>query len=287
MNVKDINDVEIKPVIIPKKRSPDTVRGYNMYPEPYSNICLIARKNSGKSTVIYRSLERCAKKGTNIWIFASTVNNDDTYKKMIKMLEKKGCIVEAYDHFIQNGVNILEQIIELLQRSGEEKQKEKVELVNGNEYKGPCFFDGDPDPNKPKRQKKIKEKKEDKIITPEHIFVLDDLSSDMVHPSITKLLTKNRHFKSKMFISCHHVNNLSPSGLRMIDNFLIFGNISKEKIEEVQDKIGLHFKNDTKKDGMLWNIYQKATDGLYNFLYIDKNNFKFRKNFNKQFMIQE
>ncbi len=32
---------------------------------------------------------------------------------------------------------------------------------------------------------------------------------------VTKLLTKNRHLKTKTFISCHNVTDIHPSGVRI------------------------------------------------------------------------
>lgn len=295
---KEINDVSIKPVIHKTNENKNNVRAFNYYENPYSNICLMARKNSGKSTVIYRALEQCAKKGTNVFLFSPTVNIDPTYGKMVKMLKKKGCTVVAKEHFIdENGVDLIGQLLQIFSKKDEVEETQE-------EYKPPplLYFGDDRNykhcnvqvggecvlvekPPKPKKEKKEKEKKKDKLITPEHIFVFDDLSSDMRHKSISKLMTKQRHYKLKCFLSCHSVNNLEKMALSCIDVYHIFPNISSEKIEELGEKVNITFKNDTKKDSKLQRLYDDATAKPYNFLYIDRNNGTFRKNFNHKYNI--
>ena len=124
------------------------------------------------------------------------------------------------------------------------------------------------------------------MITPEHILVFDDLSAEMRCKSISKLMTKNRHYKLKTFLSCHSVNNLEKMALSCIDVFHVFPNISNEKIEELKEKVNITFKNDSKKESKLQKIYDYATAKPYNFLYIDRNNGTFRKNFNEEIPIE-
>ena len=261
----------------------------------------MARKNSGKSTVIYRALEQCATKGVNVFIFSPTVNIDPTYDKMIKMLKKKGCTVVAKEHFIENGVDLVEQLLTIFNKK-EDKEEEKEQ---GSKPPPLLYFADDKNyrqtnvqvggestlverKKKPLTEKKIKkdEKKKKKLLTPEHIFIFDDLSADLRHKSISKLLTKNRHYKLKTFFSCHSVNNLDKMALACVDVFHLFPNISNEKIEELAEKVNITFKNDTKKDPKLQRIYDMATAKPYSFLYIDRNNDEFRKNYNEKINIE-
>jgi len=296
---KEINQIQIKPVINNNNNTKNNVRAYKYYSQPYANICLMARKNSGKSTVIYRALEECSTKGTNVFIFSPTVNMDPTYAKMIKMLKKKGCNVVANEHFIDpNGVDLIEQIIHILSKKDEEEENQDVYkppplLYFGHDknYKavdtqvgGGCTLVERPQPKKPKKEPKKGKGK--KLLTPESIFVFDDLSSEMRHKSIAKLLTKNRHYKLKTFLSCHSVNNLEKGSLSCIDTFHVFPNISNEKIEELGEKVNITFKNDTKKNPKLQQLYDYATATPYSFLYIDRTNDTFRKNFSDKILIE-
>ena len=129
---RKINDISVKPVISHKNETKKNVRAFDYYPSPYSNICLLARKASGKSTVIYRALEQCVTKGTNVFIFSPTVHIDPTYAKMIAMLKKKKCIVVAKEHFMENGVDLIGELLTIKfgKTDSEEQQKEEEELVN-------------------------------------------------------------------------------------------------------------------------------------------------------------
>jgi len=89
LNKKIINDEKIKPVIH-QVLNKDTVRAYNLYKQAYANIVLLARKKSGKTTVIYNNLKKICGPNTKVKIYCPTCNLDETYKKMGRMLEKKG-----------------------------------------------------------------------------------------------------------------------------------------------------------------------------------------------------
>jgi hypothetical protein len=283
-----INDIAIKPVIDNSKIDPKRIVGYDYFNEPYANVALVARKMSGKTTVIYRALEKCAVKGCNVMIFASTVNNDSTYKKMISMLKKKGCNVTADTHFVdERGVDQIKLFLDILSKGDEAEA-----MKEGNEEIPRYFIDRGqfdhlikPPEDEKKKKKKKKPKKQNGKIVPETILVFDDMSTCMRSPIISRLLTKNRHYKLKIFIACHSIVNLDRQGLRMIDYFMIFPNINEEKMEELADKVGISFKTDTKKHKKLWDIYSDATKDPYNFLYIDRVKCQYRKNFNEIYEI--
>ena len=302
MNRRKLNEVSIKPVITANKYSKKNVRAYDYYPEPYANVCLLARKKSGKSTVIYRALEQCCKKGTNVCVFSPTCLIDPTYIKMKKMLEKKGCNVMFKEHFIEDGVNLVSELYNAI-KDGEEDEDD-IQDIEIEDIKPPLFIFGNdrrfiqeqnpdgsveltPKPQTKQKAKEKKKKKKDKLLTPEHIFVFDDLSQEMRNPSISRMLVKNRHIKCKVFLSCHSVNNLDRMALESIDAYHVFGNIPDEKIKELQDKINLTFKSDTKKQSKLQQLYDDATSKPYNFLYIDRANCTFRKNFNELYNVDE
>lgn len=285
MNTSVINQIKVEPVITKKNHSKRTVRGYDWFPEPYSNTCLLARKMSGKSTVIYRALEECATKGTNVWIFSPTVDVDATYDKMKKMLKKKKCNVICKTHFIENGVDLLHQLLGILSKDDdkdpEAEPKAPTLLFNDNRsFRGIPMQGGSVQIVK-RKKKKPKKKTKPGLLTPEHILVFDDLSSYMRHKSVSRLLTRNRHNKLKVFLSCHSVNNLEPMGLAQIDVFCVFPNISEDKIKELAEKVNITFKSDNKKNSCLQKMYDFATERPYNFLYINRNDGTYRKNFNE------
>ena len=135
---KTINDIKIKPVINSNNLNKKRIRAYDWYPEPYANIALLARKKSGKTNAIYRALEQCVTKGTEVYIFSPTVNIDATMKKMIAMLKKKKCVVIAKEHFIENGVDLVEQLLNIFGHQDDVVQKKEDEQVAP-----PLLFFGD------------------------------------------------------------------------------------------------------------------------------------------------
>ena len=298
LQLSKLNDIKIEPVIDQTKRDPSKIVGYQYFNEPYSNVCLVARKQSGKTTTIYRALEKCATKGMNIMIFASSVNNDATFKKMKKMLKEKKCNVKTYTHFItDSGVNLIEEFLKI-QSDGDGKTGKKEEsadeipksFINFGQYDHLIAGYAGQDTTIPVVKKKKKKKPEEnpnKKIAPETIIVIDDMSTACRHPSISRLLTKNRHYRLKIFLSCHSVVNLDPMGLRMIDVFMLFPNLSEERIIEVADKVGISFKTDTKKHKKLYDLYCDATRERFNFLYVDRTNCTYRRNFSEIYEITE
>tara|TARA_R110000737_G_scaffold66249_2_gene94119 strand:- start:901 stop:1761 length:861 start_codon:yes stop_codon:yes gene_type:complete len=284
LHLSKINDIAIEPVIDNSKINPKKIVGYDWFPEPYANVALVARKMSGKTTVIYRALEKCAVKGCNIMIFASTVNNDSTYKKMVSMLKKKGCNVTTDTHFIdERGIDQIKLFLDILSKGDETEVTGHDEIPKSFVDRGQ--FDHLMKPVEGEKKKKKKQKKKSTKIVPDTILVFDDMSSCMRSPIISRLLTKNRHYKLKIFIACHSIVNLDRQGLRMIDYFMVFPNINEEKMEELADKVGISFKGDTKKHKILWDIYSDATKDPYNFLYIDRVKCQYRKNFNEIYEI--
>ena len=283
--IKKIHSETVKP-ITNKNFDSKKVLGGAWLPEVYCNVGLIARKKSGKSTVIYRCLEKCLSKDCKVYIFCSTVHIDSTYKKMRKMLKKKGCDVESYEHFIDpdSGNHHLARIMkEIGNPEGVQRDPRKPEPeLDIYQY----MFEPQPDPDNPVRKKESK-KQQKKKISPEVCFIFDDLGNSMRDKYVTLLLQRNRHLKAKVFMAMHSLNNLMPAGLQMLDNVLFFPNLSKEKIMEFQGKLGLHFKNDTKKDSIMCKLYDDATKQKYNFLHYDHSNVQFRKNFNKLYIIDE
>jgi len=270
-----INNINIEAVIDNTKINPKKIVGYNYFTEPYCNVMLNARKKAGKTTVVYRALEACVTKGMNVMLFAPTVNHDPTYAKMIKMLVKKGCNVKTFEHFIdENGVDHVKLLLNelILQKNKTDNKKEDLSRPLGE-----CYADF----GKSRKVEDNKVKKKSSLIKPDYILVFDDLSMSMRHPTISRLMTYNRHYKMKTFICCHDIMNMDQMASNSIDYYILFPNIPQEKVFKLCERVGLDFKTDTSKCKKIWDIYEMATSKPYNFLYISKESFEFRHNFDK------
>jgi len=275
--LEKINDFTVKPIKgMGNKEKPKN----ELFDNLKSNIVLIAGKNSGKTVTIYNILDNVVKKGMNVMLFSSTLHNDDTYKKIIKMLEKKKANVITYDHFLdhENETDHLKTLIDLLREESKENDPICIKKEINKKEIQICKFN---DNEIVKDKEVIKEKKIPEYL-PEYICVYDDLSNDMRANSVYQMMIKNRHFRIMNIISVHSINDLKPGSLGNVDYVLAFGNLPKDKILELQEKIGLTFKDDSKQNSVLWNAYEECTKEKYNFLYIDRKNGKLRCNFNKE-----
>lgn len=267
---KKINDIEIEPLQT-KKNSIKNTLGYKLIPELYANIFLCAHKKSGKTTVLFNILKHCADKNTKIIFFVSTIDKDDSYKEILKYLDKKEIEYEKHTSMIDGKIDILQNFINKLIKDAEtEKLLEKIDEEKDN-YDDRILLIDDDD------SFKVKIEKQRKIISPEYIFVFDDISAEIQKSkSINALLKMNRHFKSKVIISSQYPNDIQPAARNQIDIWILFRGHNDDKLKLIFDASD---PRDIKFEDFL-ELYNYATKEQYNFLMIDKNNSEYRHNFN-------
>lgn len=258
-----VNDFEVKPIPVPKI-NPNRIKGYELFLEAYCNIFLCAKKKSGKTSALFSILKKCAGENTKILIFASTVFKDANYKEILKYFKKNGNTIIPKTHFIDEDNNELDNLISTLQ---EEDQEE-----SSDEETKHLVFD-DPSIEVAKKEKV-------KQIAPEYIFVFDDLSTDLRHKSITALVKKNRHFKSKVILSSQALTDLDLQARQQIDYCLLFQGHSPQKLELIHRDLDLSIPFD-----QFLTLYYNATEEKYHFLYIDRNEQSYRQDFNKLYVI--
>lgn len=269
IKLRKINDVSVEPLNIPKVE-PCNIRGKDLFENLHPNILLLARKNSGKTTVLYKILKKCADKNTKVFIFCSTVYNDPSYGEIVKMFQKKKIQFEAFTDIVEGkgarAINHLTAIVDefkkaenatetLFKGKGEEEPKEIKFLMFGGE-------------------EKVKKEKKPKKLTPKYIFVFDDMSEDLRDPSVEYLLKKNRHLGIMNIISTQSYKDITPSAWKQIDYALLFKNLDEETLSDIRTRLTLP----TKLPEFI-EIYKTAIDGNYNFLYIDKGKVEYRQNF--------
>ena len=268
MNVRKLNNISITP-LVESTQDPSKVVGGNMFADPFSNIVTIARKKSGKSTVIYHILKNICRKGTIVFLFAPSVHKDETYKHITEMLEKKGCIVSKHIHFIEDGVNLVEQLLDTLSTPSETC----VEDVKSRDVTPElCKFDSP----QPEVRREVSARKSKKIAN-EYVCVFDDLASDLRHRSISQLMVKNRHYKIRNIMACQYLTNLDNISRKQIDYCLIFKSIGLEKLETLYESLDLNCSFDD-----FVKLYLFATEDPFSFMFIDVRDNKFRKNFNME-----
>ena len=209
-------------------------------------------------------MDKCAGKNTKIIIFASTVFKDANWLSMLKHFKEKDISVTPMTSIYESGVNQVEMIYTTL----EEKAKKDYE----KSQRGGCIklksinvdSDSEEDDEDPEKKQKY--------LSPEYIFVFDDLSVELRESAIESLLKKNRHFLCKVIISSQAYIDMSPSERTQLDFLLLFPKIPEEKLKQIHKDSDLSISYEK-----FLELYFLATKSNFNFLYVDTRNDLFRE----------
>ena len=242
--------------------------GAEYFTEPYANILLLAKKNSGKTTIIYNIIKNCAGPKTEVIIFCPTWRRDDSYKHIIKHMNKRKIEHQEYTSLYDGKNNILADFLD--------------ELGNADDSEPDSEDEEPPDPLTLCAATAHVEKKESKprasrYVAPEFIFIFDDMKKQNRDRIIDKLIATNRHYKAKVILSTQFVTDITPGTLANLDVALLFPKIPAERIESVYAAFDL--ANQTPEQFAA--MYARATSADHNFLYIDLRTDKFRINFDE------
>ena len=182
--------------------------------------------------------------------------------------------VVSYDHFIDGKDNMLNSILEELNQGleAEEEEKERAKAENLEPKPKLELF--------PKEEVKERKERKPKKLAPEYVFIFDDLGSDLQHASIAQLCKVSRHYKAKLIFSSQYIHDLSNSAIKNIDYALIFRSFNKEKLLSLYEGLDLSITFETFE-----KIYQDATEERFHFLYVDCREGTFRKDFNKEYIL--
>jgi len=275
MQTKEINNIKIRPVVHLALESHE-ILGFDYFSTLYSNIYICSRRRSGKTTLIYNILKHCVNKRSNVVFFCSTINRDSTYKLILEMLEKKKVNVMTYDHFLNGKENILTGIIEELNNDLEAKEEERIKKDNDK-------LDPKPIMDLFPKEKAIERKeRKPKRLSPEYVFIFDDLGNDLRHQSITQLFKTSRHYKAKVIVSSQYIHDLSNSCIKNLDYTLIFKSFNREKLLVLFEALDLSIDFE-----LFEQLYLDATAEPFNFLYVDSRENTYRKNFNKEYLLKD
>ena len=275
MQTKEINNIKIKPVVHLALESHE-ILGYDYFSTLYSNIYICSRRRSGKTTLIYNILKHCVNKRSNVVFFCSTIHRDSTYKLILEMLEKKKVNVMTFDHFLNGKENILTGIIEGLNNDLETKEQEKIKKDHDN-------IDPKPIMDLFPKEKAIERKeRKPKKLSPEYVFIFDDLGNDLRHASITQLFKTSRHYKAKVIVSSQYIHDLSNACIKNLDYTLIFKSFNREKLMVLFEALDLSIDFE-----LFERLYLDATAEPFNFLYVDSRDNTYRRNFNREFLIKD
>ena len=265
LKTKQINDFTVSKIALPKI-SEKKIRGSELLPL-YSNTFICAKKNSGKTTVIFNVLKKCADRDTVLHLFVSTIEKDPSWLQIVKYFQNKN--LQVHTHTSTRGEDAEDLIQEIIDTPVDHSDQESSE----SEDETVSFISID-EPEKEKKRKKRKKRKPSKLAQ-KQIIVLDDIGMELRGKTIDQILKINRHLKSKVIISSQYLNDLSPQARRQIDIWLLFAGCKKEKLSTI-----LRDSDCPLEYPVFEHMYKHATRQKYNFLYLNAHNCTYRQNFN-------
>src|SRR6185437_8753480 len=126
ISLRQINKQIVKAIPLPDE---DTrpIKGEDLCPHLYGNIFLCAKKNSGKTSVVFKLMKECCNKNTIIYVFCSTVYKDKNWIEIRKHFEKKGMDIDVFTSLNEDGVDQLQKLIDQLSAEAKEEEQEEPE----------------------------------------------------------------------------------------------------------------------------------------------------------------
>jgi len=301
--MEKINDFKVK--LYGDAKSGKAPRGEQLFNIPFSQIFMCSRKKSGKTVVIENVIRECINPGvTHVHFFVPTIKKKDSgYEKLIQFLKKQDNPMSIHTSIFEKvpgmkrKVNVLERMIEDMENGidpipnikGKEKKTKKnlkkkiVYCDNLLECKvfGYTYRKNGAGPDEIFEQPKEKHSRS-KYEELDHLFVFDDCGSLLKNKVINDFCCKNRHFKCKNLIASQHWNHVALEARLQLDYCLLFKGHRKEKLEQIFENLDCRVPFE-----VFHEIYKKATEGDYNFLYVDRANCQFRKNFDELIHVDE
>lgn len=282
IRLEKINHEKVKPIKLNNLDNDKRKwKGHRLFSNNLSNIFLCAKKRSGKTCTIFKILKECSNTNTNIIVFSSTCNKDSNYIAMKKYFKKKSISFICNESLIDDDKsNLLEDFlneIKVENKDESDSDDEEKEMDRKNqELKYAMFGKGiDDDENEPKERR-------NKYKTPNYVFVLDDISTELKNKAVIKLLKQNRHYNAMTLISSQYMNDLDPQSRRQLDYLILFKGHRPDKLEIIYKDTDLSIEYETFLD-----LYKNATERPYSFLYVDIRNDEYRKNFNYKYIVDE
>lgn len=114
-----------------------------------------------------------------------------------------------------------------------------------------------------------------------HIIVIDDMGDEMRNRTLN-ILTKTGRHKCCVFLSCQSSTDIEPSARKNIHLWLLFNRLNDKVLEELYN-----CARPSQTFEEFKTIYNTAINGeKHNFLYYDRLNDEYRRNFNTKLVIE-
>jgi hypothetical protein len=245
MKIEKINDIKPEVVVVE-----DNLQQPNkLFNVLYPNIAIIARKNSGKTTLINTILHNL-NRPIILFMFATTANLDPALKQ----------IGEDFNADISHEVNI----------DFDRLEANAIAVRNDKVKNALMSLELTPD---------IKRALTSLLKKITQVCVFDDLTSDeLKDPSLYSLIKKNRHLQTITIISSQALIDAPPKLRKNIDIWCLGGGLSEPDIRKVYGDSMPSVSYEVFK-----NMYDMATAKKYNFFVYDTRANKYKINFNYEF----
>lgn len=260
------------------------VMGGHIIPACNASVFLVAKRNSGKTTTLFKLLKSCInKKETHVFIFCANLYIDKAYKVIREWLKVNKISWTGFTAVVNEKTNNLKELSDMIKELAEEEDSqgddEEVEDENGTVQSKILlpsvkvdYWNDDSDDEKQSR------KKNNKYQTPKYIIIFDDMSDQLKGPHLETLLKNGRHF-ARVIISSQYLHDIAYGSRKQIGYWLVFKS-NRDKLPIIHKDADLSIDYN-----VLEKLYDKAVSEPYNFLYVDTREEEFRIGFNRKFVL--
>jgi hypothetical protein len=276
MNLQKVNN---SIYVIPKIGSgkDDKWKGKKLLDVRYWVMSILAKRRSGKTTLIFNLIKNFCTKKTIVIFFVPTFQKDDTYKAIRDYLDEKGNQYLHFGSIKEDGVDNITTFMEANKgenSDGEEKgeDSERPQGVKKPLEAPTCNFGDTPEVGK--------EKKKKEPTPPEYLIIFDDISSELRDKSVSVLCKNSRHFKCKIILSSQSIIDLNPNTHAQVDYCCLFKDFNEDSLEKIYRKLEPNLDYESFKE-----LYRSVTETkmkghphLNNFLLIDRARQEYRVN---------
>lgn len=280
-----VNHHKVRAIPLPKLDN-RPIKGGEICADPYEPVLAVAKRKSGKTSVIFHILTHCTSPKTHVIIFCSTLYNDANWIEIRKWLEKRGNPMETYTSTNEDGEDQIQNLYQTFTDEAKEREQREEEPDNEDMHNKTDRILAYFDKHNIEKNKKSKKEKKEKHLSPKYVIIFDDISNELKSTWFIKLMKESRHFLAKIIIGTQYLHDIKPETLAQVGLWLIFKGLTKEKLELIHQRTDLDIPFE-----QFWNAYKLATTltrkEQHPFFYVDVRHEELRRNFNKRIVFQK
>ncbi len=271
--LRKVSDKVVKPIEKSKSYSKEEIQGSDVFELPFGNVFMASQTMSGKTTVLFNMIKMLCNKYTNVIVFCSTIHNDPSWIHIREFLQEKDISNLFYDSIYDDdtGENRLSELLRNLKDEAKQKEERKEKKDMKEKPKKIILYDdseSEDNDDEPKRKPKKMAQK--------YLLIFDDLSEELrKDKTVQQLCKKSRHFNCRVVLSSQYMNDIDPATMRQMMYGILFSGHGEDKLRLIYRNLDLTFC----PFDLFERIYNAITAKKYDFLFIDRTNRQFRKNF--------